>query len=247
MLLNLQRDDLARQIQQYESTLAAVTMQALAVEFAKDFAALEDEQRPAKAQQAPQTNTYGIFGRDDGRLLCLQDCLFKLAWDRVIHYLCIGQKRFRATKEAKNLCIGKTRYLCIGLKRFRATLEGRETSRGVSLPPMKTPSRYVPPRRAMRRLGASALLPALPRAQSLALAEALILMEIEDPPPHAWIPCVLDGEEGEEEETKVGAQGRRPKRRWTDGRKNSGPNFCRRPEGSEKTKVRVRGLMILKP
>ena len=93
----------------------------------------------------------------------------------------------------------------------------------------------------MRRLGASALLPALPRAQSLALAEALILMEIEDPPPHAWIPCVLDGEEGEEEETKVGAQGRRPKRRWTDGRKNSGPIFCRRPEGSETTKVRVRG------
>ena len=43
------------------------------------------------------------------------------------------------------------------------------TSRGVSLPPLKTPSRYVPPRRAMRRLGASALLQALPRAQSLAL------------------------------------------------------------------------------
>ena len=50
-------------------------------------------------------------------------------------------------------------------------------------------------------------------------------------------------EEGEEEETKVGAQRQRPKRRWTDGRKNSGPIFCRRPEGSEKTKVRVRGLM----
>ena len=49
-------------------------------------------------------------------------------------------------------------------------------------------------------------------------------------------------EEGEEEETKVGAQGQRPKRRWTDGRKNSGPIFCKRPEGSEKTKVRVRGL-----
>ena len=48
-------------------------------------------------------------------------------------------------------------------------------------------------------------------------------------------------EEGEEEETKVGAQGQRPKRRWTDGRKNSGPIFCRRPEGSETTKVRVRG------
>jgi len=47
--------------------------------------------------------------------------------------------------------------------------------------------------------------------------------------------------------TKVGAQGQRPKKRWTDGRKNSGPIFCRRPEGSEKTKVRVRGLMILKP
>ena len=53
-------------------------------------------------------------------------------------------------------------------------------------------------------------------------------------------------EEGEEEETKVGAQGQRPKRRWADGRKNSGPNFCRRPEGSEKTKVRVGGLMVLK-
>jgi len=37
------------------------------------------------------------------------------------------------------------------------------------------------------------------------------------------------------------------KRRWTDGRKNSEPIFCQRPEGSEKTKVRVRGLMILKP
>ena len=54
-------------------------------------------------------------------------------------------------------------------------------------------------------------------------------------------------EEGEEEETKLGAQGQRPKRRWADGRKNSGPNFCRRPEGSEKTKVRVGGLMVLKP
>ena len=54
-------------------------------------------------------------------------------------------------------------------------------------------------------------------------------------------------EEGEEEETKVGAQGQSPKRRWTDGRKNSVPFFCRRPEGSEKTKVRVKGLMILKP
>ena len=43
------------------------------------------------------------------------------------------------------------------------------TSRGVSVPPSKTPSRCVPPRRAMRRLGASALLQALPRAQSLAL------------------------------------------------------------------------------
>jgi hypothetical protein len=32
-------------------------------------------------------------------------------------------------------------------------------------------------------------------------------------------------EEGEEEETKVDAQGQRPKRRWTDGRKNSGPIF----------------------
>ena len=54
-------------------------------------------------------------------------------------------------------------------------------------------------------------------------------------------------EEGEEDETKVGAQAQRPKRRWTDGRKNSEPIFCQRPEGSEKTKVRVRGLMILKP
>ncbi len=53
-------------------------------------------------------------------------------------------------------------------------------------------------------------------------------------------------EEGEEEETKVGAQGQRPKRRWTDGRKNSGPIFCRRPEGTEKIKVRMRGLMVLK-
>ena len=43
------------------------------------------------------------------------------------------------------------------------------TSRGVSLPPLKTPSRYAPPHRKMRRLGASALLPALPRAQSLTL------------------------------------------------------------------------------
>ena len=43
------------------------------------------------------------------------------------------------------------------------------TSQGVSVPPSETPSRYVPPRRAMRRLGASALLQALPRAQSLAL------------------------------------------------------------------------------
>jgi len=54
-------------------------------------------------------------------------------------------------------------------------------------------------------------------------------------------------EEGEEEETKVGSQGQRPKRRWTDGRQNSGPTFWSRPEGSEKTKLRVRGLMILKP
>ena len=54
-------------------------------------------------------------------------------------------------------------------------------------------------------------------------------------------------EEGEEEEPKVGAQGQRPKRRWIDGRKSSGLIFCRRPEGSEKTKVRVRGLMIFKP
>ena len=54
-------------------------------------------------------------------------------------------------------------------------------------------------------------------------------------------------EEGEEEETKVGAQGQRPKRRWADGRKNSGPKICRRPEGTEKIKVRVGGLMVLKP
>jgi hypothetical protein len=50
-------------------------------------------------------------------------------------------------------------------------------------------------------------------------------------------------EKGEEEETKVGAQGQRRKRRWTDGKKSSGPNFCRRPEGSQKTKVGVGGLM----
>ena len=54
-------------------------------------------------------------------------------------------------------------------------------------------------------------------------------------------------EEGEEDRAKVGAQGQRPKRRWADGRKNSGPNFCRRPEGTEKIKVREGGLMVLKP
>ena len=54
-------------------------------------------------------------------------------------------------------------------------------------------------------------------------------------------------EEGEEDRAKVGAQGQRPKRRWADGRKNSGPNFCRRPEGTEKIKVRAGGLMVLKP
>jgi hypothetical protein len=57
----------------------------------------------------------------------------------------------------------------VAAHRFRATFEGRDNITGRFMAPLKTPSRYVPPRRAMRRLGASALLQALPRAQSLAL------------------------------------------------------------------------------
>jgi len=53
-------------------------------------------------------------------------------------------------------------------------------------------------------------------------------------------------EEGEEEKIKMGAHGQRSKRRWEDGRTYSGPIFCRRPEGTEKIKVRMRGLMVLK-
>ena len=45
---------------------------------------------------------------------------------------------------------------------------------------------------------------------------------------------------------KMGAHRQRSKRRWEDGRKNSGPIFCRRPEGTEKIKVRMKGLMVLK-
>ena len=50
-------------------------------------------------------------------------------------------------------------------------------------------------------------------------------------------------EEGEEEKIKMGVHGQD---RNDDGRKYSGPIFCRRPEGTEKIKVRMRGLMVLK-
>ena len=73
-------------------------------------------------------------------------------------------QRFRATKDAKDR--GSPG---VAAHRFRATFEGRDNITGRFMAPLKTPSRYVPPRRAMRRLGASALLQALPRAQSLAL------------------------------------------------------------------------------
>ncbi len=54
-------------------------------------------------------------------------------------------------------------------------------------------------------------------------------------------------EEGQEERIKMGAHGQRSKRRrWEDGRKHSGSIFCRCPEGTEKIKVRMRGLMVLK-
>ena len=45
----------------------------------------------------------------------------------------------------------------------------------------------------------------------------------------------------------MGAHEQRSKRRWEDGRTYSGPIFCRRPEGTEKIKVREGGLMVLKP
>jgi hypothetical protein len=129
MLLNLQLDDLARQNQQF-------TMQSLAVEFAEDFAALEDEQRPAKAQQDPSTN----------KLMCLQDCLFELACESVIYSLCGQtssrggwQTSFRAAKEAKKPRIGKTSYLHIGLKRFSATQEGRDNITGRPSAPEDNP------------------------------------------------------------------------------------------------------------
>ena len=73
-------------------------------------------------------------------------------------------QRSRATKDAKDRGAPG-----VAAHRFRATFEGRDNITGRFVAPLKTPSRYVPPRRAMRRLGASALLQALPRAQSLAL------------------------------------------------------------------------------
>ena len=73
-------------------------------------------------------------------------------------------QRFCATKDAKDRGAPG-----VAAHRFRATFEGRDNITGRFMAPLKTPSRYVPPRRAMRRLGASALLQALPRAQSLAL------------------------------------------------------------------------------
>jgi len=53
-------------------------------------------------------------------------------------------------------------------------------------------------------------------------------------------------EEGEEEKMKMGTHGQRSKRRWEDVRKYSGTMFCKRPEGTEKIKVRMRGLTVLK-
>ena len=73
-------------------------------------------------------------------------------------------QRSSATKDAKDHCAPG-----VAAHRFRVTFEGRDNITGRFVAPLKTPSRYVPPRRAMRRLGASALLQALPRAQSLAL------------------------------------------------------------------------------
>ena len=73
-------------------------------------------------------------------------------------------QQFRVTKDAKDIAAPG-----VAVHRFRDTLEGHDNSTGRFLAPDETPFKIGPPRRAMRRLGSSALLTALPRAQSLAL------------------------------------------------------------------------------
>ena len=73
-------------------------------------------------------------------------------------------QQFRVTKDAKDIAAPG-----VAAHRFRDTLEGHDNITGRFFAPDENPFKIVPPRRAMRRLGSSALLTALPRAQSLAL------------------------------------------------------------------------------